>query len=127
MDIDYFFYYGDIDLYDEVQADIEQGIVQDKRSMYYFRDYGAGLYQYENESFSNLATAVAMRYEIASWIARRNQSVSSGAGGTRDRRAVTSQTVIKTNTGKDSTDVSVPYVLLSDTQSVKTVSFSLKG
>jgi hypothetical protein len=127
MDIDYFFYYGDIDLYDEVDADIAQGVVQDKRSMYYFRDFGAGLYQYENENPSDLATAVAMRYEIADWIARRNRYVSSGNGGTRDRRAVTSQTVIQTSAGKDTTDVSVPYILLADTQGMKTVSFSLKG
>jgi tRNA(Glu) U13 pseudouridine synthase TruD len=68
-----------------------------------------------------------MRYEIADWIARRNRYVSSGNGGTRDRRAVTSQTVIQTSAGKDTTDVSVPYILLADTQGMKTVSFSLKG
>jgi len=91
--IDNFFYYGSGNLDIETQSDLMQGFVQPKRSMPGYRDYGAGVQEYENNP-SGLLFDIGLRYDIAAWIAKRNQEVSKGANGNPDRRVVSSQNAV---------------------------------
>jgi len=47
IDGDYFFYYGLVDQRKEIEADLVQIIMQDKRGLFYDRSYGAGVGEYE--------------------------------------------------------------------------------
>lgn len=126
LDGDYFFYYGIVDLRREIEADLLTGIIQDKRSMFYTRSYGAGIGEYENAP-QGLALEVGMKYDIASWMARRNSEVSTGANGTRDRRAVTSQGAIRIGQGPDGVDVQVLYVPFFDYEKPGIVTVPMNG
>jgi hypothetical protein len=92
------------------------------RSLPYLRNYGAGLDQYENQPI-NLELLVKIKYDIASWIAERNQIVSSGQEGLPDRRAITSQTaitVVKSAEG-DGIDINIPIICLYDVTKIDNV------
>lgn len=113
MDIDYLFYYGQVDEDDEVQKDILMGLEQSRRTMFYHRSFGSGIKEYENTP-DGLAFTIGVKYGIASWIAARNQEVSDGSNGTRDRRVATSQSVILVEGGNGEKTVSIPYLRYAD-------------
>jgi hypothetical protein len=113
MDADYFFYYGQVDQRAEIEAELLAGAVQGKRTMFYHRSYGAGVSDHENAPIG-LATSVALRYELASWVARRNLEVSDGSRGYRDRRAVTSQSAIEVTNEGGSVEVRMGYIPFFD-------------
>lgn len=121
IDSDYFYHYGEVDQRSEMEADLVQGLVQPPRSMFYYRSYGAGVPGYENAPVS-LSTEVALKYSVASWVARRNLEVSDGSGGTRDRRAITSQSAVSVRSDGDSVTVEVLYVPYFDWKSPSTIS-----
>lgn len=126
MNIDYFFYYGQIEPRAEIEADLIQGLCQDRRSMFYHRSFGAGIPEYENSPIG-LALDVSLRYEAASWVARRNREVSDGSGGTRDRRAITSQSVITIDSGNGGLDVTVPYIPYFDWKNPSSITIKIGG
>ena len=126
LDFNYFLFYGKIDLHEEVKADIMQGAMQDSRSMSYYRDFGAGISDYENAP-NEFGSAVALKYNLANWIAKRNQDVSDGSNGTRDRRAVTSQNAITIVQNHDEMDIQLLYILFADMKKPQTVSMPLSG
>jgi len=125
--MDYFFHYGQVPLRDEVLSDLNQGLIQDKRSIFYDRSFGAGVPEYENFP-RGLSLEIGMRYDIASWVARRNLEVSNGTNGTRDRRAVTSQDAIRiTPVGDDGLEVQVFCVPYADYQTPTVINIPMGG
>lgn len=106
---DYFFFYGQVDARKEIEADLVQGVMQAKRSLFYDRQFGAGVPGYENTA-GGLSLEVNMKYDITAWIAKRNREVSTGSNGTRDRRVVTSQSAIKIDQRRGEADVQVLYI-----------------
>jgi len=125
-DIDYFFYYGLTDQRAEIEADLSQGLMQSKRSMFYDRSFGAGVPEYENAP-QGLALQVSLKYDIAAWVARRNQEVSDGSNGKRDRRAITSQNAIQIVQSGDGVDVMVLYIPFFDYQKPATVTLPVSS
>jgi hypothetical protein len=111
--VDSFFYASQIDLREEIKDDIEMSLIQEKRSLPYFRSYGAGVTEYENEPIS-FGMMIKMRYEIAMWLAKRNGYVSNGDNGTPDRRAVTSQMAISVKQNEAGIDITVPFIAFID-------------
>lgn len=116
LDGDYFFFYGQVDARKEIEADLVQGVMQAKRSLFYNRQYGAGVPGYENTA-GGLTLEVNMKFDIAGWVAQRNREVSTGTNGTRDRRVVTSQSAIKINQRRGEADVQILYIPFFDYQS----------
>jgi hypothetical protein len=122
--IDTFFYAGQIDLRTEIAEDIEMSLVQPKRSIPYFRAYGAGVSEYENQPIT-FDMMIRLRYEIALWLAKRNSYVSNGDNGTPDRRAVTSQMAITVNRSENGLDIDVPFLALFDLTDKNSVTIPL--
>jgi hypothetical protein len=91
--IDKFFFYGKLDLDTEVNNDLLQGIIQPKRTMFYFREEGCGASDYENSplTYNNI---VLLKYEIVNWFAFRNSYISKASDNLPERRALTSQNII---------------------------------
>lgn len=126
MDMDYFFFYGTVEERAEIEADLKIGLMQDKRSMFYNRSFGAGVPDYENTA-GGLAADVALRYSIASWISRRNSEVSDGSNGTRDRRVLASQSAIQISQSPGNIDIKVLYVPYFDYQKPSVITIPLAG
>ena len=111
--IDFFFYYGLGEVLNETKHDIVMGMLQPKRSMLYDRTMGAGISEYENYP-SSFAMQVGMKFDIASWISRRNAQVSSGTDGFPDRRVGVSQNTILIQANQGNVDVMAYYIPFSD-------------
>lgn len=108
-DLDYFFFYGSNELDLEIEHDIMQGLLQPKRTLFYFRDEGAGVFEYENYP-AGYFMQVSLRYDIANWVAQRNTRVSDGTDNYPDRRVATSQAVIKVENLQGQVDITVLYI-----------------
>lgn len=108
-DFDLFLFYGSSDIDLEIEHDVMKGVLQPKRSLFYFREEGAGAGEYENYP-SGFFMQVSLRYDIANWIAQRNTRVSDGSNGYPDRRVATSQAVIKIENLKGEVDIQVLYI-----------------
>jgi hypothetical protein len=124
VSIDSFFFAGDMDIDKEIKDDIEVSVMQSKRSLPYFREYGGNLEQYLNIPFS-YTTVIKIRYEITSWIAQRNSYVSNGDNGTPDRRAVSSQSVIDVEKYNMGMNIGIRYIPLYATDTMKAVSINM--
>ena len=119
----YFLYYGEgiNTIAEETVHDLVVGLLQPKRSMFYNRSDGAGVPSYRNKS--GFQMQIGVRFDIVSWISRRNFLVSAGEQGFPDRRAYASQdtvTVDIPDRGSGEANVSVNYVLSSGLQVQKT-------
>lgn len=125
-DFDIFFYYGKNELSIETKSDVIQNIVQPKRSLFYDRALdSSGAKDYENVP-EGLALRVNMPYDIVKSIAKRNQFVSNGENGSRDRRVALSQSTINvkgSNNGE--IDVEVLFIPLADFKQTEVVGVSL--
>jgi hypothetical protein len=109
-----FLYYGSLPVEDETQHDLKTGLMQERRKLFYNRDFGAGISEYEN-SGAGVALVVGLLYDIVTWITKRNGEVTDGSRGTKDRRAITSQSVIDVKQGDNGeVDVDVGYILLGN-------------
>ena len=113
-DINNMFYYGINDLRNELRHDIVQGIIQPRGTLFYGRQFGAGVRDFE--SYPNgLTLQIGLRYAIVDFIARRNQVVSNGTNGTRDRRVAVSHNSIRiTKDGPGNLNVDIYYIPLAD-------------
>lgn len=136
-DFDNFFYYGLQDVEAETEHDLILGLLQPKRSFFYNRQDGAGIQDYENHP-NGLMIEIGMRYDIANWIARRNEVVGNGEGGTKERRVATSQNAIKierevqtlgvvSRRTLGSINVSVLYIPLRDVEQPRVVTIPFGG
>lgn len=113
-DFDVFFFYGELDQKIENESDLLAGLMQPKRSMYYYRQEGAGLDGKENYP-NSIALTVGLRYDIVNWVGFRNEQVTDGAENTRDRRLAMSQNQIGFLQDKEGNlDISVLYIPLSN-------------
>lgn len=122
--IDNFFYWGMDDVSREIAADIYTGIVQPQKAMFYNRQYGAGVMEYENVP-NSLAAQVALRYNVVMFMARRNQVVTNGQDGP-DRRAITSQSVVRVTSDPDgNVNLDILYIELGNYEKPKMISIPL--
>lgn len=112
-DIDNFFFYGEGDLDDEIEVDVWMGLMQPKRSLFYFRSEGCGVS--ERENFPNsLAMQVGIRYDVANWAANRNAIIGDGSSDGKDRRVVISQNSVSFVVNSGDLDIEVAYIPFKD-------------
>jgi hypothetical protein len=73
-----FFYYGEnlFMIEEEDEFDIIQGIMQSLKSLFYFRQEGAGIQELENNPNSFILLLIG-RYNIVKWVAFRNTYIIS--------------------------------------------------
>lgn len=119
-----FLFYGDAPEDLEAEADLTCGLTQDSRSMFYHRDYGAGVSDFENAP-DGLSLQVGMKYRVADWVARNNLEVSDGSNGTRDRRVLVSQGSVQVEPDGGGKLVRVLYLRYADLMSPKVLAVPL--
>ena len=94
-DFDMFFYYGLNDLELETRHDIMLNVMQPKRSLLGNRALdAAGVADYENTPVG-INQQIKLPFDIVESISRRNQYVSNGENGTKDRRVAVSQSSVR--------------------------------
>lgn len=125
-DFDIFFYYGKNKLEIETKSDLMQNLIQSKRSLFYDRSLdSAGVSDYENNPVG-LTLRVGLPYDIVKSIGKRNQFVSNGESGYRDRRVAVSQNTIKINTDNNgNVDITILYIPLADFKQTESLSIGL--
>ena len=115
-DFDNFFYYGQGDLSRETRHDVLLTLLQPGRSLYYSRDLdSAGIDGFEN-SPNTIGLTVLIPYNVVKALAKRNQFVGNGDGGTVDRRVAVSQNTVRVRSNKNvgELNVTVQYVPLAN-------------
>ena len=119
---DILFYHDSIDVRTQVEADITLMLCQPKFSMFYNRQYGSEVPLDENIPNSSTAQ-IKLRADVVKAFALRNKRVTSGVGGTVDRRAWTSQSVIwiDQDPSNGEVDLAVQYILSSDLTQMQSV------
>lgn len=126
MDIDHFFYYGQTDQKTEIQGDMELCLLTPHRTMFYMRDYGSEISEFENKPISEI-TKTLLRYNIVRAIAYFNSITTTGADGYRDRRVLTSQNEVTISASGQNIDIQVGYLPMYDTNSRGQLDLSLGG
>ena len=120
---DFFFYYGDNDLSEEIQHDILEQCFQPDRSYYYNRKEAIGVSSYENHP-SILSMLIMLPYKIADGLSYKNNQIEDGSYSNKDRRIAVSQGTIsirKLDIG--SIGVNILYIPLGDIETPKSMSF----
>lgn len=126
-DFDLFLYYGQNDLDIETKHDVMLNLMQPKRSLFYNRALdSAGVPDYENMP-EGLIIRVDLPYTIVDSLSRRNQFVSNGENGSRDRRIAPSQSevIVNFDSKTGNVDVSVYYFPLANFKQTQGLQFSL--
>ena len=127
QDFDYFFYYGELGLQEEIRSDLYQLVMQPGRSLFYNRgNDSAGLDQYEG-SPNAIVQMILIPYNIVNAISRRNTYVGDGQNNTRDRRVVASQNTVKIMNSENQVDVSVFYIPLFNINNGQQITTRLIG
>jgi hypothetical protein len=115
-DFDLFFYYGQNDLEIETRHDLMLIVMQPKRSLLGSRSVGAaGIQDYENNPIG-MNIMINLPYDIVSAISQRNQYVSNGENGSKDRRVALSQSTVRIEVNQGDVDVTVQYIPLTNFQ-----------
>lgn len=127
-DFDIFFYYGKSDLEIETKSDLMANLMQPKRSLFYNRALDAtGIHDYENFP-EGPRIRVNLPYDIVNSFGKRNQFVSSGENGTRDRRVAVSQSTVKVEfSGKGNVNVTVLYIPLANFKQTESLQIGLNA
>jgi len=114
-DFDMFFYYGLNPLDLETRHDIMLNIMQPKRSLLGNRSLdAAGVKDYENTPAS-VNLQFKLPYDIVESISKRNQYVTNGENGTRDRRVAISQSSVRVEFDtKGNVSITVGYIPLTN-------------
>lgn len=130
MDINQFYYYGENDQGKEVEGDLELNLLTPSRSMFYFREYGSDLAEFENKPMSPI-TQMLLAYNVVRAVANMNTHTSDGSGNTRDRRVLTSQSQVSVeptnNRNNKDLNVSVGYIPMFNTDRRGQLDLSLGG
>jgi hypothetical protein len=124
---DFLFFYAEneLDYRDACLHDIYEIALQPNRSMYYFREYGAG--QRYNFPVS-LTERIMIPFNIANAIAKRNLYVSDGSGGIPDMRIATSQDAISFSVDDmGNIDITVLYFLYADLRDRQSARLQVNG
>ena len=122
---DFFFFYGDNPLNDEIQHDILEQCFQPERSYYYNRKEAIGISSYENHP-STLTMLIMLPYKIADGISYKNLQVEDGSYSEKDRRVAVSQGTISVR--RQSTGVlgvNIQFIPLGRIENPETMSFPL--
>lgn len=127
MAMEEFFGWGRMDIEDEIQADVQAVLEQEKGALFYDREYGSGIGDLEG-SVASTMVQVGGRFSAANALAERNRRVSDGSGDAPDRRVATSQGVIRVDQGTNG-DVNVMcfYVPLINTRRPRRASTPVGG
>lgn len=127
-DIDAFFFYGQNDPQLENESDLVRGLVQPKRSLFYNRQDGCGISSRENMP-NSLTLEIGLRYDVVNWVSLRNNRVSDGSEGTRDRRLAVSQNTIsfRRDAKRGNVDVNVGYIPFADIKNSGNVQAPILG
>ena len=119
-DFDNFYYYGQGDLSEEIQSEVLMTLMQQTRSLFYNRTYDSSeIHKYEN-SPNTIVLNILIPYVVTTALAKRNQIVSDGDIGP-DRRIAISQTLVRVETTKDTLNITVQFILLSNFNEGSTV------
>lgn len=115
-DFDLFFYYGQNDLDIETKHDLMLNVMQPKRSLLGNRSLDAsGVHEYENMPVG-IDLVFSLPYDIVSSISQRNQYVSNGEDGSRDRRVALNLSTVRVEVNQSEVDVTVQYIPLATYQ-----------
>ena len=114
-DFDMFFYYGQNDLDLETRHDIMLNLMQPKRSLLGNRALdAAGIADYENTPVG-INQQIKLPFDIVESVSRRNQYVSNGENGTKDRRVAVSQSSVRVESDNmGNVSVTVLYIPLTN-------------
>lgn len=130
-DLDIFFYYGQNSLEIETKSDLLLTLLQPKRSLFYNRSLdSAGIQDYENRP-DGISLRINLPFDIVSVLSQRNQFVSNGESGNRDRRIAISQSTISIEVERSDPKkrgyitVSVLYIPLSDFKQTENLQIGL--
>jgi hypothetical protein len=102
-----FFYYGEnlFTLEHENEFDIIQGTIQPLKSLFYFRQEGAGIQELENYPNSFILLLLG-RYNIVKWIAFRNSYVITN---NYNRQIIVSQDSIRIDQEYNEVNIDIGY------------------
>ena len=125
-DFDIFFYYGQSDLEIETKSDLMANLSQPKRSLFYNRALdSAGIYDYENFP-EGPRVRVNLPYDVVNSFSKRNQFISNGENGARDRRVAVSQSTVRVEfSGRGNVNVTVLYIPLADFKQTESLQIGL--
>lgn len=126
MDMDYFYYYGQIDQQKEISANLDMHIRQPQRSLFYYRSCGSELTNFENNPVSFI-TKTLLKYSLVKSIAQMNANVSDGSNNSRDLRVITSQNLIDVETTGSEVDIKIQYLPMYDAEQKDKIEISLGG
>ena len=122
-DFDNFFYYGEGDIKNEIASDLQQILVQQKRSLLYSRSRNAaGILENAPNSIS---MKVLLPFDIVSSIAQRNLTTGNGQNGSKERRVAVSQNQIEIKQKGSESDISVFYIPFNDIKQKSKVGFQI--
>ncbi len=109
-DFDSFFYHDQLDVRTQIKVNLQLGTLQNKRTMFYFRKWGAGVQSKENHP-NTIMLWVMLRYNIAAHVAYDNTLVSDGSNDAPDRRVAVSQNSVQLVRGETGElDVNIQYI-----------------
>lgn len=126
MDMDYFYYYGQIEQQKEISANLDMHIRQPQRSLFYYRSCGSELTNFENNPIS-LITKILLKYSLVKSIAQMNANVPDGSNNLRDLRVITSQNLIDVETNGSEIDIKIQYLPMYDAEQKDKIEISLGG
>lgn len=126
MDIDHLFYYGQTEQQTEIRGDVEICLLTPHRTMFYMREYGSEISEFENKPVSEISKLL-LRYNVVKAIANFNSTTTSGENGSRDRRVLTSQNEIQISSNGQNIDIQVGYLPMYNTNSRGQLDLSLGG
>lgn len=125
-DFDLFFYYGQNDLELETKHDVMCNLMQPKRSLLGNRSLdSAGVSDYENKPIG-IGIRVNLPFDIVDSLSKRNQYVSNGQNGNKDRRVAVSQSTVRIESDKQGTvKITVLFIPFSNFKQTQVLSVPL--
>jgi len=118
--IDTFFFYGEpgSDIGNETRSDLLSLLIQDKRSMFFNRQFGCDITKREN--IPNAVTLfITTRFDIVNAVSFRNTTLPDEQGSPKDRRVAVSQTSINFISGPNGVDMEIKYIPFSKNQKAR--------
>ena len=106
---DNLFYSGLNNIEEEINIDLIQVLIQPEKSLFYFRQEGAGVKENIPNTFSQ---QMLTRYKIAKWVAFRNGYLQ----GEIEKRVAISQNYIEIENNSNEQNISVYYIPYSKLQ-----------
>jgi len=127
-DSNHFFYAGVEDQDQQISSEVIQALLTRKRSMFYWRNQGAGIPDYENLPIT-AQNKIAMAYDSVIALTNRNATVPNGqTSGQRDMRVAVSQSSITIDdNGNGEMEMTVQYIPIHSMTRTKSPAIPLAG